>query len=735
MAKEGFTVWHRICWRALVFRYGLPVGIGSLAILLVYPPPASPEQRTGLALSATGISGLVFSPVQGNRHQIRNIAGTSLFWAAERGGERASLLIEPTAPWDLSRFAFVDVPVRNLGWKGLTIRGALESHPPDPGEDSGWNGTITWLKPLESKAIRFCIERPLRGVPEIDSLPGMWGVPWEVRLWTDRPRPRLDPAETTRICLWIDQNDRSHRLQVGTPVAFGSYRPPARTEIWEDPKRFFPFIDRYGQYVHRNWPSKITSDSDLRKRAREEAKDLHQNPGPADWDSFGGWASGPRLDATGHFRTAKMGEKWWLITPEGTLFFAFGIGPISGSEATPIEERDHWFAELPPRNLEYSPAFVPGWAYSGHFSRLGRDIECVSFHRANLIRKYGCDLADYYALVHRRLRSWGFNSFYGDPACLEHQKTPYTLTLFSLGAKPLIVHSSSFLSIPDPYDPSLSSVLREGMRRYKEAGAITPLLIGISIDNEFNWEGPTTVAKAAASANAMQPAKRAFVEFLRERYGEIGQFNRSWGGNFEEWDALFPPLNTRQFRGASADLLEFNRIVIERYYRTCRDAIRETAPNHLYLGSRYRHAVGHLGPIHECAKYADVLSVNAYGDHPRSWFRTQPAIDRPVLVTEFHFGALDRGPFHYGAIPRKNQTARAASLRDYVEGCLKDLQIVGCLWFQYADEPTTGRVLDGENCQIGFVDTADTPYEETIAASRAIAETLYSRRMGPARTQ
>jgi hypothetical protein len=52
-------------------------------------------------------------------------------------------------------------------------------------------------------------------------------------------------------------------------------------------------------------------------------------------------------------------------------------------------------------------------------------------------------------------------------------------------------------------------------------------------------------------------------------------------------------------------------------------------------------------------------------------------------------------------------------------------QIVGTHWFQYQDEPTTGRSYDGENYQIGFVDVADTPYAETIAASRRIGASLY----------
>ena len=52
--------------------------------------------------------------------------------------------------------------------------------------------------------------------------------------------------------------------------------------------------------------------------------------------------------------------------------------------------------------------------------------------------------------------------------------------------------------------------------------------------------------------------------------------------------------------------------------------------------------------------------------------------------------------------------------------------IVGTHWFQYGDQAVTGRG-DGENYQIGFVDICDTPYAETIDATRAIGERLYER--------
>jgi hypothetical protein len=80
--------------------------------------------------------------------------------------------------------------------------------------------------------------------------------------------------------------------------------------------------------------------------------------------------------------------------------------------------------------------------------------------------------------------------------------------------------------------------------------------------------------------------------------------------------------------------------------------------------------------------------------------------------------------FHTGLRPVENQAARARAYESYVSGALRNPCLVGTHWFQYADEPTTGR-FDGENYQIGFIDGCDTPYAETVAAARQVGARLY----------
>jgi hypothetical protein len=132
--------------------------------------------------------------------------------------------------------------------------------------------------------------------------------------------------------------------------------------------------------------------------------------------------------------------------------------------------------------------------------------------------------------------------------------------------------------------------------------------------------------------------------------------------------------------------------------------------------------------VRAAAPYCDVISYNIYRRTVAD-LRLPEGVDKPAIIGEFHFGALDRGMFHTGLVPTADQNARAAAYRDYVTGALRHPQIVGTHWFQFGDQATTGRG-DGENYQIGFLDVCDTPYPETIAACREVGYGLYGTRTG-----
>jgi hypothetical protein len=98
-------------------------------------------------------------------------------------------------------------------------------------------------------------------------------------------------------------------------------------------------------------------------------------------------------------------------------------------------------------------------------------------------------------------------------------------------------------------------------------------------------------------------------------------------------------------------------------------------------------------------------------------------------MTEFHYGALDRGLPHPGLRSAFNQRQRARLYGGMVDQCLLHPKLVGAHWFQWSDQLYTGR-NDGENYQIGFLDICDRPYPEMVAAARAVSARMYATRSG-----
>jgi hypothetical protein len=327
------------------------------------------------------------------------------------------------------------------------------------------------------------------------------------------------------------------------------------------------------------------------------------------------------------------------------------------------------------------------------------------------------------ALAHQRLRSWGMNTIanWPDPQVCLARKTPYILPVFH-NSRRLEGSAGYWGKFYDVFDPQFASELRRNMAREKGVSAGDPWCIGYFVDNELGWGDELSLALATLASPAEQAAKIVFAADLRAKYASIAALSSAWGTRYESWEALLASRTPPDKQRAAADLAAFAAKFDETYFRTCRDAVKRVAPRQLYLGCRF--AWANDLALRTAAQYCDVLSSNRYQDTADD-FRLPSGVDKPVLIGEFHFGALDRGLFHAGLRPVANQRERGAAYVRYVRGALGNPWLVGTHWFEYADEPTTGR-WDGENYQIGFVDVCDTPYAETIEACRSGGDSLYS---------
>ncbi len=495
-------------------------------------------------------------------------------------------------------------------------------------------------------------------------------------------------------------------------------------------KEFFPFIDKYGQFIHNDWKDKIHSDADFKKALKVEAKDLASHKSPTDRNKWGGWESGPKLKATGHFRVEKIDGKWWMVDPDGRLFWSHGVVRVTPHSAlTPLDGRKHYFKDLPSADSEFAQFYYTHDELLRPYYEKRNIKETYDYSAANILRKYGKDWKKLYGeIAHKRLRSWGLNTIANssDKDIFMMGKTPY-IDRFEIKSPELAGSDGYWWKFRDPFDPAFRANVRKNLEERKDQ-LFDPWCIGIFVDNELNWGDPNSHALWTISSSENCFAKKVFASDLQDKYGEIENLNAIWGSKYKSWED-FLKSTAKPSKGSYDDCVKFSHKVIEEYFKVIRNEIKFIAPHMLYMGCRYA-GIPRKNPeaILIGAKYCDVLSYNIYRDILD--FETCPApVDKPIMIGEFHFGALDRGKFHTGLVPKNSQEERAQSYFNYVESALKHPNVIGTHWHQFADQATTGR-FDGENFQVGFTDVCDTPYWETIEKIREIGNKMYNVRSG-----
>lgn len=615
-------------------------------------------------------------------------------------------LTAPHGKWDWSRRQFVELDLKNVGTEAVTVFCRLDN----PGSD-GKNRCVTdqlKLEPGTSGTLRVTFAGFPVAVGGGVKIIGMRGTPGGSE--------KFDPAHVTQLVVFVARPKRNHAFETSNIRVGGEV-----TLI--EPEKFFPFIDEFGQFIHRDWPGKVHSEADFRVRREAEEKDWAAHPGPSSRNKYGGWEAGPQLKATGFFRVEKHAGKWWLVDPEGRLFWSHGVDCVREQSPTPISDREHYFRKLPPAG---DPFYGIGhWAPHGYYTNRV-PYKTYDFSSANLRRKYGEDFVRVHAEVaHRRLRSWGMNTIanWSSRGIYLMRRTPYTTTL-TPASKPLAGSQGYWGKFPDVFDPSFRESVRRAIGNEKGQSVNDPWCIGYFVHNELGWGNGTALALATLRSPADQPAKQEFLRDLKAKYGSIARLNEAWGTQLASWEALQSHPAAPDAKKAGDDLRAFSIKTAEAYFSTIREELKKVAPNQLYLGCRF--AWVNDGAARAAAKFCDVVSYNHY-DYNAEKLRLPGDVDRPLIIGEFHFGALDRGLFHPGLRRADNQQDRARKYRDYVESALRNPYVVGAHWFEYRDQATTGRG-DGENYQIGLVDICDTPYTETIAAVRAVGAEMYEYR-------
>lgn len=499
-------------------------------------------------------------------------------------------------------------------------------------------------------------------------------------------------------------------------------------------------VDGYGQYTRGQWPEKIDSDAAL--RAAQAKATLDAKPSAMKLDRYGGRADLPSFKATGWFHTERRDGRWSLVTPEGHAFFSLGVNAVTTEQRSYVQGREWMFTGLP-SDSGASQAFYgssdnrapDAQATAGIGYNHGRWFD---FYAANLYRLDGANwMPAWRARTLARLHAWGFNTLgnWSDAAFAGERtnRLAYTRSIEVAGVFGNVSSGYDYWGrMPDPFDPRFAQAADAAVAKASKGAQDDPWLLGYFADNELPWaglgpQGRWGLALGTLRGEARSDAKQAFIAALKRKYGEPAKLAAAWGIALPAWDALNAagynaPVPSEAHPAIAADYSAWLQQYAEQYFRVVSEALHRHDSHHLFLGGRF--AVNTPEAVAACARYCDVLSFNAYTDVPQHGvdMAAIARLGKPVLLTEFHFGSDDRGPFGRGVVPVWNEAQRGESYARYVQAAAKDPNVVGAHWFEYTDQPVSGRALDGENAHIGLVGITDLPFKSFVDAVRQANE-------------
>lgn len=557
-------------------------------------------------------------------------------------------------------------------------------------------------------------------------LPGMQGLNWLAYNRAENGDVRRE--NVVRWVLFIDQPSETVTLKFSSP------------RLLKFSIDLNGISDRYGQYVREDWLRKVHADQDMLVADAEEAIDLAENPTPAHRTVFGGDNIATKRFPTLRFRLNQTASGWQFIDPLGAPYFAMGLDAVNPGDFTVVQGRESMFVGLPDTNSELAQF------YSTYNNKV-----TFSHFRANLFRRYGNEwMASGDQLAIRRLRSWGFNLIgnFTETRMWDFDAMPFVVGLPNEPVSggfvcPTFTVDPGRKKMADVFDPQFELMLGQQAARVPPRAVANPFALGWYFDNEPTFLGPTSggspeteeggryaIAYAVLKRPAsIWPCKQVFVADMQTKYPTIAALNSAWGTSYADWttfsNAIFPVAPSPPAR--KEDFKNYIRKFARTYFAKASAAIKTRDGKALFLGCRFFRFSPEV--LEAAAEVVDVISLNVYANQVDPNLATQYAyLNRPFMISEFHFGATDRGMFHGGLVAKLAQEDRAAAFRNYMLSVLENPLFVGATYHLYFDSPLTGRKVDGENYGVGFVNGTGIPYNEIVEAARDIGYNLYNLR-------
>lgn len=398
----------------------------------------------------------------------------------------------------------------------------------------------------------------------------------------------------------------------------------------------------------------------------------YSDPPRTDVDEYGGWMalSGK---ATGFFHTEQIGNRWWLVTPAGHVYFALSMGGVPESDFAKYRSWGFNCVDEPPRTpaAERRIPYMVGL----NFFDQGKDLPIPR----------------------------------------------------NAGIPP-------WVSFPDVFDPAWVKACDEYAAGTLGRYAGDPWFVGYFIDNEPAFHGwYEVVSQLPPDA----PFRKAFVEVARAYYADKGEkLTEDWKAlNVKTIEDLSTVQGAMPDVPELAAL--WRQAVAEQAFGTVEKAARKADPNHLNLGTRMINAAPPAPEVFlKMGEHVDVISMNLYSLWSdrllTQMFTLLPVIhaftNKPIMTSEFTFrGGDTRCPNTIGAPPTvRTQAERGVGYLSYVSAVSSLPFYVGVCWYKYEDDsPELPWGGYAEDCNFGIVDNYGRPYAALVQAMRITNGSIY----------
>lgn len=356
--------------------------------------------------------------------------------------------------------------------------------------------------------------------------------------------------------------------------------------------------------------------------------------------------SPPRLAATGWFRTQQVGDRWWLVTPDGRPFYSSGVNHV-----TPYYDVERTTGRCP---------------YCDAIAQRYPSLEAWS------------------DAVVSRLRAWGFNTV-GAWSDVDRFSTrmPYTVLLSMAHGK-------------DWFSPAFEDHARQVAAEKVAPRRDDPNLVGWFLDNELRWgrdySSTNTLLDDYLALPAGSPGRAVAERFAGDPDGFLAEVaTRYYRVTTEAIRAVDPHhlvLGTRLISfltpapvvAAAAPWLD---VLSVNHY----DVIPGLVDGLNGLWGPFVPVDAALTRFHELSGLPVLVTEYSFrgadSGLPNSW--------PPIYLTA------------------PTQEGRADLWQAKVEGLYETPWIVGDHWFEWADQPPGGR-FDGEDDNFGLVSNDDDPW-------------------------